>query len=78
MTDAGAILVSIRRIVDALERAKVPFKNLAYKVTEDQWRALIKETEAVSYNPGADHSYMETFTYMGVTIIKPKSLCVSG
>jgi hypothetical protein len=66
--------------VRALENADLAYliPVIALKVTESQWHSLIQEAERSSRVQDSDYSYGDTLRYMGVTILKPESLCVSG
>jgi hypothetical protein len=80
MTEAAMVGTYIRLIVRALEGANLAhlIPVVALKVTESQWRSLIREAEKFSPIQDSDYSYADTLRYMGVTILKPESLCVSG
>ena len=80
MNQAAIVGVSIRRIVRALENADSVYliPLIALKVTEVQWYSLIQEAGGFSRVQDSDYSDVDTLRYMGVTILKPESLCVSG
>jgi hypothetical protein len=72
------LTLHLTMIVRALSINQVPATNLAYLATEEEWQEIIKEVESLQLHPDADLSYAENFKYMGITILKPKSLCESG
>lgn len=61
-------------IARALGVNQIPTAGVAYMASEDEWQSLIEDVRTQTYQPVVNLHEAAQICYMGITVIKPKTL----
>lgn len=77
MDQHTALSWRLHLIQRALEANQLRVPGLAYLATEDEWKSIIKDVQGLAFYPPLQLESLDTadkIVYMGITVIKPKTL----